>query len=87
MSVTDDLEDELEAWVEAFLKAHSLDLLEDLSIPDRRFVVRSIPCNLRCWRVGEPVDTKPGEPCPECGKTVPLPTAWERLTTDDHSIG
>lgn len=55
---------------------------ETLQLMDRNRLIRSIPCNIRCWRVGGPVDTTPGEPCVECGRPVSVPTLWERLLDD-----
>jgi hypothetical protein len=70
-----------EEWVAAYCQRNGL-TWEKLEIPERRAITRSIPCNVRCWRVGGPVDTVPGEPCEECGSIVPLPTAWEKIVTD-----
>jgi len=50
----------------------------------QREITREIPCRIRCWRVGVPVDTQPGNPCEECGSPVPIPSLWERLLDDDR---
>jgi hypothetical protein len=42
-------------------------------VPCARAYLRSLPCSVRCWHVGGPVDVAPGEPCPECGTVEPTP--------------
>lgn len=71
-----------EGWVAKFCDDHGLEW-DKLDVADRRAVLRAIPCNVRCWRVGVAVETKPGEPCSECGHPVPLPTAWDRVQGED----
>jgi hypothetical protein len=74
-----------EEWVAAFCKEHDLDWSK-LDISDRRAITRAIPCNIRCWRVGEPVETVRGEPCPECGTPVPKLTAWEKIAIGEPAV-
>lgn len=38
-----------------------------------------IPCNIRCFRVGGPVDVEPGKPCPECGQRQPTKTRYDHI--------
>jgi len=48
-------------------------------------ITRMVPCPIRCWHVGGPVDVEPGGRCPECGKVyVAPPTALERLVADEE---
>jgi hypothetical protein len=66
-------------WVMQFCEANQL-VWDELSPFEKLQVTRQVPCKVRCWRVGAPVDTTPGEPCPECGQMVPTPTVWEHVT-------
>jgi hypothetical protein len=52
---------------------------DSLTQAQKFLLMREIPCSIRCWRVGGPVDVKPGEKCSECGHEEPKPTAWERI--------
>lgn len=71
-----------EKWAEGFLERRGLKP-EDLSASDWFQVARLVPCHIRCWRVGGPVDVKPGDKCPECGKLCPTPTRYDLLTRED----
>lgn len=65
-----------EQWVLAYCAEHDLDW-DSLTAGEQTRVTMQIPCNIRCWRVGVSIETKPGKACPECGRPVPLPTAWD----------
>jgi hypothetical protein len=65
-------------WLEEYFLRHHLDP-DNLTSPEWFNISRVIPCHIRCWRIGAPVDVKPGTPCPECGKLRPLPTRYDRL--------
>lgn len=71
-----------EEWVEAYCEKQGL-VWGDLTIPEQRGILQSIPCTVRCWRVGEPVDGKPGDPCDECGRPHPLPNLWQKVLHSD----
>jgi hypothetical protein len=65
-------------WLQKFIEDNQIDY--DALSPSQRFLLmREIPCNIRCWRVGGAVTTVGGEPCPECGSPVPKPTAWDKI--------
>lgn len=81
-SVADKAAEEGGKWLDAYIERNKIDR-DSLTKADWFLLTRKIPCSIRCWWIGEPVDVKPGEPCPECGKECPLPTAWERLAKDD----
>lgn len=68
-----------EAWVNKFLARNGLKP-EELTSGDWLAIAHKVPCTIRCWRIGSPVDVKPGNKCPECGKLHPVPTRYERLT-------
>lgn len=72
--------DQVEAskWLMVFLEKNAIDWTS-LSQAQKFLLMREIPCPIRCWRVGGPVDVQPGEVCPECGSTVPKQTFWEKL--------
>lgn len=67
-----------EEWVAQYCAKQGYDW-DTLSPGIKASITREIPCSVRCWRVGEPVDSPPGSPCVECGRPVPVPSAWERL--------
>jgi hypothetical protein len=67
-----------EEWVTAFCKARRLDWSK-LTGSQRFHIQMSIPCAIRCFRVGVDVDVKPGEVCPECGQKADLPTSWDKI--------
>lgn len=71
-----------EEWVATYCEKFNLKW-EELSIPERRRITCSIPCAIRCWRVGVAVEGKPGEPCEECGSPHPIPNAWQRIILSD----
>lgn len=73
-----------EQWLDGYLEANGIDW-EKLTKGERLKLTMHIPCNIRCWRVGGPVEVKPGESCPECGLERPLLTVWERLLEDNSS--
>jgi hypothetical protein len=81
-SVAEKAAEEGGKWLDAFIEKRGIDK-DNLSKAEWFLLAMEIPCTIRCWRIGEPVDVKPGEKCPECGKTRPIPTAWERLLEDD----
>lgn len=70
------------AWLETFLARRKI-TWEKLSTAEQFLMTREIPCSIRCWRVGGAVTVRPGEECPECGKTQPVQTLWEKL---DHDL-
>ena len=73
-----DSEEETHAWVTSYCKQENL-VWDELTAGERFLVLRSVPCNIRCARVGEPVFLRHGEKCSECGKRRPHKTAWEHL--------
>lgn len=88
MEADDNLSDDpdtrrAQEWLLALCKEHGVEW-DGLDKSTQNGLVRSIPCNVRCWRVGGPVDTTPGEPCVECGRPVPVQTLWERLLDNAH---
>ena len=70
------------AWLSKLVADRGLDW-DKLTAGQQLSLTREIPCSIRCWRIGEPVTTTPGKPCPECGQMVPLPTAWDRVGDED----
>jgi hypothetical protein len=72
--------DDLKAreWLGSFLERHGIEW-DSLTKAQQFLMTREIPCSIRCWRVGGPVNVKAGEPCSECGKIEPKPTFWEHL--------
>lgn len=66
------------AWIDRYIGERGLDR-DKLTKADWFLLVREVPCGMRCWRIGAPVEVEPGECCPECGKLCPLPTVWDRL--------
>ena len=65
-------------WLRGFLDHHGIKW-DTLTKAQQFLMTREIPCTIRCWRVGGPVDVRPGEECSECGKPVPLKTSWELI--------
>lgn len=65
-------------WLAHLLEKHQIDW-DKLTPAQRLMLTRHIPCFIRCWRVGGPVDVKPGEVCSECGQKQVVPTFWEKL--------
>jgi hypothetical protein len=65
-------------WLAGWLERHHV-VWDELSPAQRFLLAREIPCSVRCWRVGGPVDVKPGDKCSECGKLEPLPSFWEMI--------
>jgi hypothetical protein len=61
------------AWLDAFLDERKIDR-EKLTKGDWFLLTREIPCTIRCWRIGVPVD---------CGKLNPIPDVFERLRGED----
>ena len=51
----------------------------DLTAGQRFQLTMSVPCTIRCFRIGSSVDVAIGETCPECGKLNPLPSRYERI--------
>jgi hypothetical protein len=54
-------------WIGKYLAKHGIDQ-QDMSEVEWELLVRLVPCRIRCWRVGVPVEVGPGEECPECGR-------------------
>lgn len=52
---------------------------DSLSKAQQFQMVMQIPCHIRCFRCGEPVDVTPGEECPECGKPRPKLSQWDHI--------
>lgn len=79
--------DEVDRWIEDFLRKNRLDW-ESLSDRDRGIIVRRIPCTIRCWRIGDAVEVEPGKPCPECGRPHEPEVAgrWEQLMAGSESF-
>lgn len=68
-----------EEWVAELCEREGLDW-EALTKAEQFQITMMVPCPIRCFRVGGPVDVEPGERCPGCGKIyVAPPTALERL--------
>ena len=65
-------------WVNDFCKAHDLDWTK-LTAGDRFKITMLVPCAIRCFRVGEAVDVRPGDVCPECEHRQDLQTSWEKI--------
>lgn len=62
-------------WVRNYCRTEGIDW--SALTPGQRFqVTRLIPCSIRCFRVGEPVEVGPGQTCPECGKPEPQVISW-----------
>lgn len=61
---------------------------EDLTAGERFRMAMLVPCTLRCFRVGGPVQVEFGEKCPECGKLhEDRPTRYERALENDDASG
>jgi len=73
-----------EQWLAGYLEANNFDW-DKLTKGEQFKVTMLVPCSIRCFRVGGPVDVKPGQACPECGHERPLLTVWERLLEDNPS--
>jgi hypothetical protein len=71
-------------WIKDYCSARQLDW-EKVMASDGLTLTRLVPCNIRCWRIGGPVDTTPGEPCAECGRPAAVPTIWDHLVSDATS--
>jgi len=56
-----------EEWIDEFCRDNGIDWLS-LTDAERVQVARRVPCRIRCWRVGGPVDVSLGHRCPECGR-------------------
>ena len=65
-------------WMAGYLSQHDIDW-DKLTAAERFKLTMLIPCTIRCFRIGDAVDVKPGEDCPECGHEVPLLTSWEKI--------
>jgi len=63
-------------WLGRWLERNHIDW-DTLTKAQQFLLTREIPCSVRCWRVGGPVDVRAGDPCSECGKIEPKPTAWD----------
>lgn len=73
-----------EAWIHD--KCRSLDVEWNALTPvERSQIMQGVPCTIRCWRVGVPIDVKDGEKCSECGATHrPAPLSrFDLITSDD----
>lgn len=62
-------------WISRHCEQYGIDW-DNLNTVARTEVVRLVPCPIRCWRVGAPVDVAVGEKCPECGR----PNKYQRLS-------
>lgn len=56
-------------WLAAFIEAERIDY-DALTLAEKALLASIVPCSIRCWRIGMPVDVRPGEKCPECGRYV-----------------
>ncbi len=74
-----------EEWVAAFCENNGLDW-DQLTKAERFKITMLVPCTIRCFRVGGPVDVARGEQCPECGQVVPTRTAWEHLLEEPPPV-
>ena len=63
-------------WLAEFIEREGIEY-DKLSQGQKFMLMHEIPCSIRCFRVGGPVDVRRGEPCPECGAVEPLLTSWE----------
>ena len=72
-------------WLNQYLLENKIDM-DKLSPAQQFLLMREIPCTIRCWRVGGPVEVERGKKCPECGKLRPLRTSWERILEDNDDI-
>ena len=77
--------EEAEKWLNAYIERNGIDF-RALTKGQLCILSREVPCTIRCWRISLPVDVKPGEVCPECGKLVPPRTAWEKLARDEDAF-
>lgn len=75
--------DQAQRWVADLCEREGLDW-EKLTKGEQFRITVMVPCPIRCFQVGGPVDVEPGERCPECGKIyVAPPTALERIVADE----
>jgi len=65
-------------WLDTYIAAKEMDR-DRLTKADWFLLTREVPCEIRCWRIGEAVEVSPGESCPECGKMRPAPSVWDRI--------
>ena len=65
-------------WLTDYFRIQGIDP-DTATDRDVVLAARKIPCSIRCWRIGGPVDVKVGEPCPECGK----PCEGDKLPLND----
>ena len=70
-----------EEWVHKLCQEREIDWSK-LTAGQRTQITMLVPCTIRCWRVGGPVDVRPGEDCSECGRHVELLTSWEKIPLD-----
>lgn len=75
-----------EEWVSNYLKTHELHW-ENFTPAERFRLMTCIPCKIRCYRIGEPVDVEYGKACPECGKiNKTRPSRYEILGQVDDPL-
>jgi len=67
-----------EEWIAAYCKAKKFDW-QKMTVGQQLQVTKRVPCTIRCFRVGQPIDVPVGEACPECGKI-----SEEPLSRYDH---
>lgn len=80
--MTPEEEAKVQEWLKEHLVAGKVDP-NNLTAGQWLQISRVIPCQLRCWRIGAPVDVKPGSYCPECGRFYPKTSRYELLVQED----
>lgn len=69
-------------WLHDFCEEHRIDW-DSLSKGEQFQLTMKVPCTIRCFRVGGPVDVVPGEKCPECGKRSPHKGLFDHIQEED----
>lgn len=72
-------------WIKNYCKENLIDWSK-LTKGEQFKITMTVPCTIRCFRVGGVVDVTPGQPCPECGKEAPIPTLWERISEEAELV-
>lgn len=70
-------------------KCRELNVQWEALTPGQQFqMAMLVPCKLRCFRIGAPVDVEIGQKCPECGKLNDnRPTRYEQILENDDASG